>query len=231
MNGLAAAFLLFFAQAAAPSNAAPPYSVVFLRPDPARKPISKEDTDRIKAAHLVNVQSMAKRGVLAAVGLFDDKVPSILGIFVLKTASLEEAKRIVAEDPTVAEHRTVAEVHSWRGPEGIGDEYFRLHKENPATPEDIGVHPLVLMYRGDAWSQHQELLTAHREYMLRLLREGKLAAAGPSDGDRDLVGIGVFRRIPDEEAQRLMADDPSVKAGVMRPEFHRWWCAAHVFPQ
>jgi uncharacterized protein YciI len=230
MNALAVAFLLFFAQAA-PPNAAPPYSVVFLRPDPASKPISKEDTDRIKAAHLANVQSMARRGVLVAVGLFDDKTPSILGIFVLKISSLEEAKRIAAEDPTVAEHRTVAEVHSWRGPAGIGDEYRRLHKENPATPENMGVHPLVLMYRGDAWSQHQEVLSAHRDYMERLLREGKLAAAGPSDGDRDLVGIGVFQRIPDEEAERLMADDPSVKAGVMRPEFHRWLCAAHVLPQ
>ncbi len=231
MNTLAVAFLLFFAQGAAPPNAAPPYSVVFLRPDPARKPISNEDTDRIKAAHLANVQSMAKRGVLVAAGPFDDKSTTILGIFVFKITSLEEAKRIAAEDPTVVEHRTVVEAHSWRGPAGIGDEYFRLHKENPATPEGMGVHPLVLMYRGDAWSQHQELLNDHREYMQRLLREGKLAAAGPSDGDRDLVGIGVFQRIPDEEAQRLMADDPSVKAGVMRAEFHRWWCAAHVLPQ
>jgi hypothetical protein len=40
----------------------------------------------------------------------------------------------------------------------------------------------------------------------------------------------VFNRIPDGEAQRLIAGDPAVKADVLRVEFHRWWCAAHVLP-
>jgi len=32
----------------------------------------------------------------------------------------------------------------------------------------------------------------------------------------------VFTRIPDDEARRLTPAE-------LRPEFHRWWCAAHVF--
>jgi uncharacterized protein YciI len=122
------------------------------------------------------------------------------------------------------------DVHAWRGPAGIGAEYFRLHKEKPETPEGMGVQPLVMLYRGAAWTPQSELLSAHSEYLSQLRRDGKLAASGPIEGDEDLVEIAIFPRIPDDEAQRLTAADPAVKAGVLRAEHHRWWCADHVLP-
>src|SRR5215472_3919150 len=193
------------AQAAAPpQDSTEVYYVAFLRPDPARKQISNEERGRIQAAHMANIGSMAKRGVLVAAGPFDDEKPEIVGLFLFRVASIDEARRIAAEDPTVTEHRNTVDVHGWRGPKGIGDEYFRLHKEKPDTPEGMGVQPLVLLHRGEAVGLHPELLAAHREYMLKLLREGKLAAAGPMPGEEDPIGLGIFRRIPDDEARRHM---------------------------
>ena len=229
MIALIAGLLLCFTQAAPPADFEL-YYLAFLRPEPARKPISKEETGRIQAAHMANIQSMAKRGVLVAAGPFDDPDHAILGVFVLKTASLDEARRIAAEDPTVVEHRNQVDVHAWRGSAGIGAEYFRLHKEKPDTPEGMGVQPLGLLYRGAAWDQHPEIWSAHGDYLSRLRREGKLAAAGRIEGDEDLVGVEVFARIPDEEARRLLENDPAVKAGSLRLEYHRWWCAEHVLP-
>jgi hypothetical protein len=40
----------------------------------------------------------------------------------------------------------------------------------------------------------------------------------------------VFSRIAEPEAARLVSDDPTVKAGLLRPVLHKWWCAAHVLP-
>ncbi|MFI5338145.1 MAG: YciI family protein, partial [Opitutales bacterium] len=126
-------------------------------------------------------------------------------------------------------------VFPWRGPKGIGAEYVRLHKQDPKTPEGMGVQPFFMMYRGSAWEPGQgvraQVLRAHEAYVEGLRRDGRLAAAGPVPGDGDLLAILIFNRISDEESRRLVEDAPAVKAGVFRVEQHRWWCSAHVLPE
>ena len=205
------------------------YYLVFLRPDPARKPLAPADSERIQAAHMANIQAMADRGVLVAAGPFGDTPPTISGVFVFKTASLDEARRIGAQDPTVLEHRNLVEVHQWRGPAGIGAEYFRLHRQDPKTPQDMGVQPFCMLFRGPAWKESADL-REHDDYLARLRRDKTLAASGPIEADPSLVAIAVFNRMPDDEARRLIESDPAVKSGLLRVEYHRWWCAAHVLP-
>ncbi len=223
--------LLLAMQMAAAEDSTEVYYLVFLRPDPARSKLKEGEGDRIQAAHMANIRKMAEQGILVAAGPFDDQPTTISGIFVFRASSLETARGIAAQDPTVLEHRNVVEVLPWRGPKGIGEEYFRLHKEKPETPEGMGVQPLFLLYRGPAPSALMRELESHGEYLARLKREGKLAMAGPIEGNADLWAVAVFNRISDAEAQRLMADDPAVKANALRYEFHRWWCAEHVIPK
>lgn len=230
MNFLFAWTVLFFAQAAAPADSTEVYYLVFLRPDPARRPLPAAEGERIQAAHMANIHSMAERGILVAAGPFDDQPTTISGIFFFRCSSLDEARRIAAEDPTVVEHRNLVDVRVWRGPKGIGDEYFRLHKDKPDTPEGMGVQPLFLIHRGSAWADRAQQSRDHIEYLARLRRDGKLAMLGSIEGDDELAAMIVFNRITDAEAQRLMAEDPAVKTNVLRPEFHRWWCAEHVLP-
>jgi uncharacterized protein YciI len=210
------------------------YFVVFLRRDPERKPLTKEEGERIQSAHMANIHKMAADGVLIAAGPFEDEPPTISGIFVFKTDSLETAKRIAAGDPTVVEHRNIADVHAWMGPPGIGDEYRRLHAQDPKTPENMQVHPLCMMYRGAAWEsmgdQRDSLMAAHRKYIVQLREHGKLSAAGPMEQPGDLVGLVIYRPIASEEARRLEEADPAVKAGVLRVEYHQWWSSDHVLP-
>ena len=230
MNLLIAWMVLFFAQALPPAGSTEVYYLVFLRPDPARKPLPKDEGERLQAAHMANIRSMAERGVLVAAGPFDDQPVTISGIFVFRTSSLNAARRIAAQDPTVLEHRNLVDVHAWRGPKGIGEEYFRIHKDKPDTPQGMGVQPLFLLYHGSAWVDRAQKLSAHAEYLRRLRREGKVAMLGSTEGNDELSAMVVFNRITDEEAQRLMAEDPAVKANVLQAEFHRWWCAEHVMP-
>lgn len=223
------AFLFFAAwvlHAQAPTEL---YHLVFLRPDPARKPLAKEEGQRIQTAHMANIGAMYDRGFLIAAGPFDDTPTTISGIFVFKTESLAEARKVAAEDPTVVEHRNRADVYGWLGPAGLGDEYRRLHTADPKTPEGMGVQPFFLLYR--AAGAAAVPAEAHAAYLARLRGEGKLATSGPIRGEDDLAEILIFNRIPDSEAARIVAEDPAVKSGAYRAEPHRWWCAEHVLPK
>ncbi len=227
----AVVFALFAQEAARDATAL--YYVVFLRPDPARKPLAKEDSDRLMAAHMANIHRMADEGLLAAAGPFENDPPAISGVFIMKARTVDDARTIAGEDPTVREHRNTIDAHAWRGPGGLGDEYFRLHKAHPETPEDMGVQPLFILARGPAdkdAAQRVIALAQHQKYVEGMHREGRLAAAGPVDPGSEMVWMVVFHRIPVDEARAYMNADPAVQAGVLSAEAHRWWCSGHVLP-
>lgn len=209
------------------------YYIVFLRPDPARKVLTQAELDLVQTAHMANIHKMANDGVLVSAGPFDDTPHTISGIFVFKVDSLATAQAIAAKDPTVLKHRNTVDVHAWDGPAGIGDEYFRLHRLDPKTPENMQVHPFCIFLRGDSWEsypQRDELLLRHERYVEQLRRQGRLGAAGGIEPPDDLLGLVIFRPVSSEEAQQLMGDDPAVKAGVLKVEYHRWWSSDHVLP-
>lgn len=205
-----------------------PYQVVFIRLDPARKTLSKEDGERLQAAHMANIHKMSDGGILMAAGPFDDEPITISGIFVMKAASLEQAQKIAQQDPTILAHRNTVDAHVWRGPAGIGVEYFRVHKEHPETPDHMQIHPLCLIYRNIGWNDKSK--AAHDGFLNRLRSEGKLGAAGGIDGRDALVGMVIFNVMPAKEAEKLLAEDPAVRSGAVRTEFHQWWSAEHVLP-
>jgi len=222
------ASLLFLAQVGAAP--APPdlYQVVFIRPDPARKTLSKEDGNRLQAAHMANIHKMADNGILMAAGPFDDEPITISGIFVMKAASLEQAQKVAEQDPTVLAHRNTVDVHAWHGPAGIGAEYFRLAKEHPETPDHMQIHPLCLIYLNARWNEKSK--AAHLAFLDHLRAEGKLGAAGGIEEQDALAGMVIFQVIPVKEAEKLLQEDPAVKSGALRVEFHQWWSADHVLP-
>lgn len=228
------AALSLYVQTSPSPNSTTRYYVVFLRPDPARKPLSKADGDRIQSAHMANIRKMAQEGVLVSAGPFDDTPATISGIFVFKAASLQSAQAIAAQDPTVIEHRNTVDVHAWLGPPGIGVEYFRLHKLDPKTPENMQVRPLYMVYRGTAWEDkartRESLLLAHEQYVDRLRKQDKLSAAGSIEASDDFLGLIIFKPISLDDAQNLLQEDPAVQAGVLRIEYHRWWSSDHVLP-
>lgn len=225
MKPYIATALLFAASLCAQDTAT--YYVAFLRPDAARTKISKEDGERIQTAHMANINKMSVDGHLVAAGPFGDTPTTISGVFVMKAASLDEAKRIANQDPTVVEHRNTIDVHQWQGPAGIGEEYKRLHKADPKTPEGMGSHPLVLFYAGPNWEPGT---TAVAESITALRSAGRLVAAGPVEATDPLKALLIFQRIPAADEIRAIKELPAVKAGVLQPEHHIFWSSAHVFP-
>jgi uncharacterized protein YciI len=220
----------FASRAGATPGGPAPYYVVFLRPNPDRKPIAPADRERIMAAHMANIQKMADDGILVAAGPMDDKTTTISGIFVFRCPSLEEARRVAALDPTVAEGRNTVDVHAWRGPPGIGDAYFRNKKEHPEAKDAMAVHILCILKRGTVLKIPPDGDSSYGNFVESLRVAGVPAVAGPVEDDPALVGIIIFKAQPIEEAMRIVSGLPDVHSEHLVAELHRWWSADGVMP-
>ena len=100
---------------------------------------------------------------------------------------------------------------------------------------------LVLSLREDlldqsAWKdEERQAVRAHFEMLQREAKAGRMLLAGRSD-DRDkdgrlhadVIGIGVFFADSREEAERFVANDPAVLAGIMRVRVHSFNLAVHA---
>jgi uncharacterized protein YciI len=188
------------------------------------------ERDRIQAAHMANIQRMAAEGVLIAAGPMEDKMPTISGIFILRAPSLAEAKRIVLQDPTVAEKRNSADVHSWAGPKGVGVAYFQWRQAHPDAKDTMAVHAFCLLLHGPAWKDDPQSDGEHAVFIDSLRRAGLLAAAGGTEDDPEIFALCVFKSDSIEEAQRIIGQDPAVRSGRLAAEFHQWWTADLVLP-
>lgn len=206
------------------------YYVAFLRPDPKRKALSPTENRRIQNSHMINIRELWQAGDLVASGPCDDSPTTISGVFIFKVPSLRVAQQIAVHDPTVLKHRDTADVHAWQGPPGIGDEYTKLHRADPDTPDKMQVHPLGVLYHGTAWGPGDPTLVAHESYIEQLRAQGRLGAAGGIEAPDELVGLAIFKAVPMEDAQLWLSRDPAVRARVLRVEWHRWLTADHVLP-
>ncbi len=65
--------------------------------------------------------------------------------------------------------------------------------------------------------EERTVFSEHFAYLTRLLESEILVMAGPTLGD-DNIGITVFDAPDRESAERIMAADPVVRSGIVRPE-------------
>ena len=72
----------------------------------------------------------------------------------------------------------------------------------------------------DATESESAAVGVHFEYLKRLLSEGALLLAGRTDDAS--MGLVVFRAADQTSAERIVRDDPAVKAGVFKAELHRY---------
>jgi len=70
----------------------------------------------------------------------------------------------------------------------------------------------------DSTPEENAVMGAHFEYLEGLLAEGRLILAGPSLDPP--FGVIVFEAETEDEARRLVEADPSVAAGLQKPELH-----------
>jgi len=75
--------------------------------------------------------------------------------------------------------------------------------------------------------QRKAIFEGHFANIGRLADEGKLAVAGPfGKNDKAYRGLYIFNVTTIEEAEKLVALDPAVKAGVFVPDLTLWYGSA-----
>lgn len=75
--------------------------------------------------------------------------------------------------------------------------------------------------------ERKEIFAGHFANIGRLADEGKLAVAGPfGKNDKNFRGLYIFNVATIEEAEKLVALDPAVKAGVFVPDLTPWYGTA-----
>lgn len=89
------------------------YQVAFLKRGPAWTPGGDPvERQKLQDAHLAHIRHMAETGKLLVAGPFTDD-GELRGMFVFRASSLEEAKALAEQDPTVKAGRLVLEWHPW----------------------------------------------------------------------------------------------------------------------
>jgi len=109
---------LLFAADESPSYDMTHYLMGFFRKGPNYGAGNPEDRQKMLAAHLANIRKMAALGKLAVAGPFEDH-GDLLGVFIFKGTTADEAKTLVAEDPMVKSGQAVLELHPWLAANGL----------------------------------------------------------------------------------------------------------------
>jgi uncharacterized protein len=189
--------------------------------------MSAEERGRIRQQHLDNVLAMLDSGRMVISGPFGDDT-NIVGIFILRATSSDEAKTWVDADPAVKAGLMVPEMHPWfsedifkkaNSPLKLDTVYLGFLKKGPNRKDGDDKNPEI-----------QELQKEHIANIQRLAKLGKLVAAGPFGDGGELRGIFVFRVSSLKEAQDLCATDPMVKINRLAVELHPWNVPEGVLP-
>jgi uncharacterized protein len=211
---------------------APPTLVQFhmalLKKGPEWETTPAAERNQILQRHVAYVVSMLDSGKAVVTGpMGDDTV--LVGIFILRAQSAEEAKTWVDADPSVKAGLFAAEMHPW-----WSEDIFKKPNTSPIKLETVY---LGFLKKGpnrkdgdDKVPEIQELQKAHIANIKRLAKLGKLVVAGPFGDDGVLRGIFVFRVGSLAEAQELCATDPMIKINRLAVELHPWNVPEGVLP-
>jgi uncharacterized protein YciI len=95
-------------------NGMRPYVLVILRTGPSPVPKGKA-RDAMFAGHFANIARLAAEGKLVLAGPFGEHDGDWRGLFLLAVDDVEQARRLTATDPVIAQGEMVAEYHPWYG--------------------------------------------------------------------------------------------------------------------
>jgi uncharacterized protein YciI len=219
------ALLIFSPALAAESAEEPQYEMVEYQfvllwpvadgPDPADPAMAD-----VFQQHIRFLGQLSRDGrVLAAGPLIDDGRP-VGGAVVLDAGSVEQAEKLLAEDPTILRGILTIEAHPLWAAKGI--------LQPPGSFDDFTQHSFLGLLKRPIDAPEfddetlQEMQRGHLGNMEVMHQAGELVIAGPMGDDTALRGILVFRTVERDRVLELVARDPSIKARRLEVELYEW---------
>jgi uncharacterized protein YciI len=231
MKVLLTTLLLLFSTAVFAQEPAKPQSkliqfhMAILKRGPSWSANPGKDAPAIQKQHVDYVQSLLASGKAIIAGSIKDE-STLVGVYVFRANSADQAKKWVDADPAVAAGHIIYELHPWWSQDVM---------KKTDTPTNFMTAYLAFLVRGDKWTpettpQTEEIQKGHMANIMRLAEMKKLVVAGPFGDDGTLRGIFVFRVGTLEEARELTLTDPAVKAGRLALEIHPWLVPEGILP-
>jgi hypothetical protein len=107
------------------------YVLVILKTGPAKiEPGARRDS--LFAGHFSNMNRMAEDGKLVVAGPIGTNEMAYRGIFILNVKTIDEAKELIQNDPTIKEKIFDTELFPWYGSAALG-EYLEVAKKIEKT--------------------------------------------------------------------------------------------------
>jgi len=191
------------------------FQMALLKRGPKWSPNPGADASALQQQHLDYVLSLIKSGKAVLAGRIKDE-SDLVGVYIFRTQSADEAKSWVMADPAVAAGHVVPDLHPW-----WSQDVFKKTE----TPQKFMTAYLAFLVRGEKWTpeqtpQTEEIQKGHMANILRLAEMKKLVVAGPFGDDGTLRGIFIFRVESLDEARKLTLSDPAVQAGRLALDLH-----------
>jgi uncharacterized protein YciI len=233
---LAIAVAVALAAPARAETSAPPasarYQLGVLSRGSSWTPERNAHTDSIQAGHMANIARMAALGALVAAGPFENG-GDLRGLFVF-APDADSLEGLLAADPAIASGRLACRRFTWVAPPGLGEEYRRRKREDPAARDSMVTLGWVMLHRGPKYDSRptpavEKLVKQHFEYTEKLRASGVLVYAGAIEGTGDLRGVLVMLG-DSASVARAVQGDPAVHAGRFAPSILRWWTAWGTIP-
>jgi uncharacterized protein YciI len=210
---------LVFPQAQFQPKAAKFFFVLLKRPSNPPQ-LRQEAGEELQEKHMANIRKLDDEHKLVIAGPFTDST-SLRGIFKYCKRNRWRRRKsgrtaILLSKPG----RLAAEIH---GPWLVDP--VAIHQ--PAATQGMEQYTLVLMKPAEKWDPNAEefrkTMKLHPAFVKKMTEAGKMAIAGsfPLDDPGELRGVMIFRAYA-EQAAKLMQDDPTVKAGLLKTEIHPW---------
>lgn len=198
--------------------------MLFLSRSPEWKAV--ESASEIRKEQRAHVEKLIKAGKVALSGEVAGD-GDLREIIVLKTESLEEARRSASAFPAVKAGMLKTEVLSWYA--------ARNYIKAPQMPLTQSDYIFGLLVRGPKWTPAQteetkKIQEGHMANINRLAETGKLVLAGPFENGEERRGVFIFKVGTLAEAQALTDTDPAVIAGRLKIDLYRWSVPTGMLP-
>ncbi len=102
------------------------YVIAFLKTGP-NKSANKEEAEKMQAAHMANMNQLAKKGKLVMAGPFFDD-PDYRGLFIFDVETIAEAEALTQTDPMIQNGILVMELKKWYGSAALREMNTIYHK-------------------------------------------------------------------------------------------------------
>jgi len=199
----------------------PKYFFIMLNTNPNRPELSKTEVDKIQAAHMANMDSLAGIGQLLAAGPFHEGG----GLLILRAESLEAADTMLKSDPAVKANRFIIELYPL---EMIIGSMCPV-KENYEMVEYtfIKYMPVQEKFADASEKKISKLNKRHSTFLTENMFLIRLIAAGGFGSSNG--GFLITEKKNEKVLNKLLLYDPWTKSGYFTAEQKALWIAGGSF--